>query len=175
MNTPFFSRTSVVRTGCALVFGLAVTGAADVRFGAHAPQPEPGLVTAPDGEEIYMMRCLACHQANGEGMAGVFPTLVGSEWVTGEKAPLIGIILHGVMGEMEVKGVTYSGMMPPWGSYLSDEEVAALLTYIRTSWGNEASEVTAEEVTQVREATAERKAPWTAEELEALEVEVGTE
>lgn len=173
MLTPFFSRTSWVRMGCVLALGLAIVGAADVRPEADAS--EPGLVTAPDGEQIYMARCLSCHQMNGQGVPGVFPPLVESEWVTGEKTPLIGIVLHGVMGEMEVNGVTYSGAMPPWGSYLTDEDIAALLTYIRSSWGNEASEVTAEEVAAFREATTDRKSPWTAEELEALKAEAGAE
>ena len=174
MFTSLFSRKSWMTAGCALILGLAIIGAADVRSVATS-SGELGLVTAPDGEQIYMTRCLSCHQANGEGMASVFPPLVDSEWVTGDKEPLIGIILHGVMGKMEVNGVTYSGAMPPWGGFLSDEETAALLTYIRNSWGNEASEVTAEEVTQVREAHADRKTPWTAEELEALKSEAGTE
>ena len=165
----------MARVGSALLFGLAVFGAADVRPGANPPATEPGLVTAPDGEQVYMTRCLACHQANGEGMSSMFPPLAESEWVTGEKEPLIGIILHGVMGVMEVNGVTYSGAMPGWGQHLNDEEVAAVLTYIRTSWGNEASEVTAEEVAAVRETHADREAQWTAEELKALTAEAGTE
>lgn len=166
MHTSFFGRKGWGRLGCTLVLGLTLIGATHVSSTVETTA-DPALVTAPDGEQIYMARCLSCHQMNGQGVPGVFPPLAESEWVTGEKPPLIGIILHGVMGEMEVNGVTYSGAMPPWGQYLSDEDVAALLTYIRSSWGNEASEVTTEEVTDVREATAERKAPWTAEELKA--------
>ena len=174
MLTLLSNRTSWVRLGGVLVLGLAIAGAADVRPPTTSSS-ELGVVTAPDGEQIYMTRCLSCHQANGQGMASVFPPLDGADWVVGEKDPLIGIILHGVMGEMKVNDVTYSGAMPPWGGYLSDEDIAALLTYIRTSWSNEASEVTAEEVAKVREATADRKTPWTAEELETLKTGAGGE
>ena len=118
-----------------------------------------------DGAETYATRCLACHQANGGGVPGVFPPLVDTDWVVGDKGVLIRIVLNGVTGEMEVNGQVYTGAMPPWGSFLNDEEMAGLLTYIRTSWGNEAPPVTPEEVGRVREAAQERKEPWNAAEL----------
>lgn len=119
-----------------------------------------------DGAEIYMTRCMSCHQMNGGGVPGVFPPLNGTEWVTGDKGRLIRVILNGVTGKIEVNGEAYSGAMPPWGSFLNDEEMADLLNYIRTSWDNEAPEVSPEEVEKVREAVADRKDPWTAEELD---------
>lgn len=119
----------------------------------------------PDGEQVYTSRCASCHQTNGQGIPGVFPPLAGSEWVTDDKGWLVRIILGGLNGEIEVKGTTYSGAMPPWGQHLSDDEVAALATHVRTSWGNDTTEVTPEEVQKVREATADRSSPWTAEEL----------
>lgn len=119
-----------------------------------------------DGEALYLSRCMSCHQVDGNGIAGVFPPVNGTEWVTGDKGVLIRIVLGGVMGPMQVGNVTYSGAMPPWNSFLDDEEVAALLTYMRSAWDNDASAVTAEEVRLVRAATAERTAAWTAAELE---------
>lgn len=119
-----------------------------------------------DGEALYLSRCMSCHQVDGNGIAGVFPPVNGTEWVTGDKGVLIRIVLGGVMGPMQVGNVTYSGAMPPWKSFLDDEEVAALLTYMRSAWDNDASAVTAEEVRLVRAATAERTAAWTAAELE---------
>ena len=71
-------------------------------------------------------------------------------------------------GEIEVNGMVYTGAMPPWGSFLNDEEMAALLTYIRTEWGNDGTEITPETVAEVREAVADRVEPWTVEELEAM-------
>lgn len=122
-------------------------------------------IAAEDGAEIYMTRCMSCHQMNGRGVSGVFPPLAGADWVTGDKGRLIRIVLHGLTGEIDVEGETYSGAMPPWQSFLDDEQTAALLTYIRSSWGNEASEVTAAEVSKVRTATKERRDPWTQDEL----------
>ena len=118
-----------------------------------------------DGEALYLSRCMSCHQADGNGIAGVFPPLNGTEWVIGDKGRLIRIVLDGLMGETEVQGVTYSGAMPPWKAFLSDQEVADLLTYIRSAWENDASVVTPQEVALVRDATKSRTIPWTAEEL----------
>ena len=122
-------------------------------------------IAAEDGAEIYMTRCMSCHQMNGRGVSGVFPPLAGAGWVTGDKGRLIRIVLNGLTGEIDVEGETYSGAMPPWQSFLDDKQMAALLTYIRSSWGNEASEVTAAEVSKVRAATKERRDPWTQDEL----------
>ena len=138
--------------GLALVFaGLAVA--------AKSPPPPD------DGEAIYNTRCLVCHQADGQGIAGVFPPLTETEWVTGDKGALIRLTLGGLMGPVEVQGMVYQGAMPPWKAFLSDEEVAAVLTYIREAWGNDASGVTPAEVAAVRKATASRIRAWTAEEL----------
>lgn len=122
-------------------------------------------IAVEDGAEIYMTRCMSCHQMNGGGVPGVFPPLTETEWVTGDKGRLIRIVLNGMTDQIEVNGETYSGAMPPWGSFLDDEQMAELLTYMRTSWGNDAEEVVPEEVRNVREAVADRSEPWTAEEL----------
>ncbi len=136
---------------------LVVAATAAVAFVAMPP--------LDDGEEIYLSRCMSCHQTDGMGIAGVFPPLVETDWVTGDKGRLIRLVLDGMMGEVKVGGVVYSGAMPPWKSYLSDEEVAALLTYVRGAWGNDASAVTPDQVAQVRKATADRSTSWTTEEL----------
>ena len=111
------------------------------------------------GGERYAASCAGCHQENGGGLAGVANSLIGSPWVTGDVGLLIRIALHGKEGVM---------MMPPVGGSLTDEELAAALTYIRRSWGNEALPVTAAEVAEVRGATAGRRQPWTEAELERL-------
>lgn len=126
--------------------------------------PNVGLLD-DDGAEIYMTRCMSCHQMNGRGVSGVFPPLVSTEWVTGDKGRLIRVVLNGLTGEIDVEGETYSGAMPPWRSFLDDDQTAALLTYIRQAWGNDASEVTPAEVASVRTVTEERRDPWTQEEL----------
>ena len=118
-----------------------------------------------DGEAIYISRCMSCHQVDGNGIQGVFPPLNNTDWVTGDKGRLIRLVLHGGMGDFEVNGIVYSGAMPPWKAFLDDEEVAALLTYIRGAWENDAGPVSAREVKAVRDATADRTSAWTSEEL----------
>ena len=122
----------------------------------------------PDGKQVYATSCAACHQATGEGVAGVFPPLAGSEWVTGDEAKLARIILHGVTGPIEVAGETFNGMMPPWGPTMKDADIAAVLTYVRSAWGNKAAPVTAAKVAAIRAATSSRTTPWTAAELAAV-------
>lgn len=119
------------------------------------------------GKQHYGTTCVACHQAAGEGVPGTYPPLAGSDWVTGDQSRLAHIILHGVTGEMEVAGETYSGVMPGWGPMMTDEEIAAVMTYIRASWGNKAPPVKTETVAAARKQHSNRTAPWTVAELAA--------
>lgn len=102
------------------------------------------------GEKIYSVYCGTCHQRNGQGASGRFPTLAGTPWVTGDKERLITIVLKGLEGRIEVKGEPYDNLMPQH-SFLDNKEVANVLTYIRQNFGNEASAVTTEEVSAVRD------------------------
>lgn len=130
---------------------------------AATPKPE-AKASARTGEQVYTQVCVTCHQANGEGMTGVYPPLAGSEWIAKSNETLIKIVLHGLMGEVEVKGAKYNNVMSPWGSALNDAEVANVLTYVRTSWGNTGDAVKADEVKAVRDANAGH-APWQVSEL----------
>jgi mono/diheme cytochrome c family protein len=140
---------------------------------AVKPTPRGASTTAashtaqqgPDGKVVYSTTCAACHQATGEGVEGTYPPLAGSEIVNGDEAKVIRIVLHGLTGPVEVAGETYSGMMPPWGGVLKDPELAAVLTYVRSAWGNKAAPVTTTKVAAIRAATASRTTPWTAAEL----------
>lgn len=106
------------------------------------PQPALALFRR-EGLKSYSS-CSACHQPSGAGNAGGgIPPLVGSDWVTGNTERLAMIIWHGVQGPIEVKGVNYNGAMPAQGPF-SAIQLASLMTYIRTSWGNDASIVTPE-------------------------------
>jgi mono/diheme cytochrome c family protein len=118
-----------------------------------------GGPAAIDGKQVYAGKCVACHQATGLGVAGVFPPLAGSEWVTGDEVVLTHILLHGVNGEMVVKGNTYNGAMPAWNS-MSDGELAAVITYIRGEWGNSGAPVLEATVKAQREATKDRTEPY---------------
>lgn len=93
-----------------------------------------------DGATVYAGNCVACHQGNGLGIAGAFPPLDGSGWVNAEPELLAQILLHGVQGEMEVLGNVYNGVMPSM-AHLSNDELAAVSSYIRTSWSNDSGEV----------------------------------
>ena len=102
------------------------------------------------GKSVYNKYCLVCHQTQGEGVPGLYPPITETEWVSGDKERLISIVLEGQEGPIEVKGETYNNVMPSQ-NFLSDQEVAAVLTYIRQNFGNDASKITAEEVADVRE------------------------
>jgi mono/diheme cytochrome c family protein len=120
------------------------------------------------GEEKYQAVCSACHQATGLGVEGNFPPLAGSEWLTGKSEVPIAIVLHGLQGEIEVAGKKYNGVMSAWGETMNDAEIAAVLTHERSSWGNTASPVTADEVKTIRAKYASRTTPWSAAELAPL-------
>ena len=94
--------------------------------------------------------------------------LAGSPWVQGLEARLARIVLHGVRGPIEVNGRVYNQEMPGLGRIFNDEELAAILTYIRQAWGNHAPSIAAATVTEIRSATSNRDDSWTAEELTDL-------
>jgi mono/diheme cytochrome c family protein len=143
----------------ALLEAAPSTAAAGPRGLAFAsPQP-------PDGKQLYATACAACHQPDGVGLPDVYPPLAESEWVTGDEERLIRVVLHGLTGEIEVAGEPFSGAMPAWGPSLDDAQIAAILTYIRRSWGNTAAAIAPATVARVRKATVARTTPWTAKEL----------
>ncbi len=128
-----------------------------------APEPVDPMVL---GKRVYN-NCMACHQADGLGVAGNYPPLDGSDWVTGKPETLAALLLHGLEGEINVLGERYNGIMPPW-SHLNDEQIASVMTYVRTSWSNGAEEVSPELVAAVREETADRRGAFTVVDLEAF-------
>ena len=132
----------------------------------QAPRSAALAATArPDGKKLFTTTCAVCHQMSGEGVAEKYPPLPGSEWVAGDDAKMVRIILHGLTGPVEVAGETFSGAMPGWGSVLTDSEVAAVASYVRSAWGNSAAPVTTVKVAGIRAATTSRKTPWTTPEL----------
>jgi mono/diheme cytochrome c family protein len=134
--------------------------------GPAAP-PDPLVI----GKRLYTANCVSCHQTTGAGVAGQFPPLVGSEWVLagdwhGDNH-LVKVLLQGLQGAIQVKGNTYNNAMPPW-KQLKDDQIASILTYIRSEWGNNAPAITAEFVAKIREETGARTEPWTQAELKAI-------
>lgn len=101
--------------------------------------------------------CITCHQPDGKGLpASGFPPLTGTEWVTGSPERLIKLVLNGLLGPIDVAGRSYPGQVPmtPFGGLMKDDEVAAVLTYVRNAFGNRASAILPEQVRKVRAATA---------------------
>jgi mono/diheme cytochrome c family protein len=128
-------------------------------------------VTPTGGEALYQQRCLSCHQATGEGLPGTYPPLAGSEFVNAADPGVPArILIHGISGPITVKGTEYNNLMPPYGVgvQMSDDEVAQLLTYVRSSFGNTGSAVTAADVKKARDETASHTGPMTVELLKPL-------
>lgn len=137
------------------------------------PKGEGDILMAR-GRSVYKTICAPCHMESGTGDPTRFiPPLAESDWVTAEGPNrLIRIVLHGLTGPITVNGKTWSGTaMLAWRDTLSDEDIAAVLTYTRNAWGNRASPVSAEKVQEVRAATADRSDNWTEEELLRIPVE----
>ncbi len=123
-----------------------------------------GPAVVSPGQAIYEALCLNCHQASGQGLTGVYPPLAKSEWVAGDPQALIKLTIHGLAGPTKVLGKDYGLVpMPPMG--LDDQQLADVLTYVRSAFGNQAPAVKVEDVKAVREATKGRTIPWTAAEL----------
>ena len=122
------------------------------------------------GKEIYARDgfCSTCHRPDGKGLpVSGFPPLVNTDWVLGDPGRLIKLTLDGLIGPITVLGQDYAGQVPmtPFRNLLNDEEVAAVLTYVRNAFGNNASAISPEQVELIRTYTADRHRYYTAEEL----------
>ncbi|WP_332877650.1 c-type cytochrome [Massilia sp. S19_KUP03_FR1] len=117
-------------------------------------------VSSANGAELYAANCAACHQASGAGVPGAFPPLAGSEWVAGQDRVLASILLHGITGSLTVKGTTYHGAMPSFKARFDDNQIAAILTFVRGNFGNAAAKVSPDVVKAEREASKDRSTPW---------------
>ena len=107
------------------------------------------------GEKVYSIYCVSCHQRNGKGDGNRFPPLDSSEWVMGDKKRLIDVVFNGLNRPIQVKGKPFNNLMPQF-SFLRDEELAEVLTYIRQHFNNNSSAVTAEEVSEFRKASGKK-------------------
>jgi mono/diheme cytochrome c family protein/HEAT repeat protein len=134
------------KPGAAVAAAAPLSAAEQARFAA--------------GREVYQNLCSACHQPNGRGLDRVAPALVGSEFALDPAGVPIRILLNGKEGSV--------GLMPPLGYTLSDDQIAAVLTYVRHEWGQTASAVDPALVSEIRAATAGRTRPWTNDELRKI-------
>lgn len=113
---------------------------------------KPGIpASIARGKVVYTKNCLSCHFADGGGVPNMNPPLVKTSYVLGDKTKLIKVVLNGFAQNVEIDGETYSNNMAPH-NFLSDQEIADVLTYVRNSFGNKASAIKAAEVKAVRAA-----------------------
>lgn len=133
-----------ILTGC--LIGCLLWG-----FTFQEKETKPLLHNSLDsGKVIYTTYCLPCHQADGRGVSKQNPPLVNTDWVLGDKTRLIKVILNGLNEPVEINEEEYDNPMPPH-NFLTDKQVADVLTFVRNSFGNKADAVLPDEVKQVRE------------------------
>ena len=139
------------------------------KFGAQGggPRlpPDPKVV----GKALFSANCITCHQANGEGLPGQYPPLAGSEVEIGDATnQLIAIVLKGLQGPVEIKGKPFNNAMQAWEGQYTDQQVASILTYVRSDWGNNAPAITAEMVKQIRDEFKDQKEQWTWPQIQKI-------
>jgi mono/diheme cytochrome c family protein len=135
--------------------------------GPGAAQVAAELTLAEQGKAVYA-NCQPCHQASGLGVPGQFPSLVGADWVTGSEKRLVAILLKGLVGPLKVGDAVYNGAMPAWEKALSDKKIAAVASYVRSTWGNNAPEISEAKVAAAKKEFASRVDPWTEADLQAI-------
>jgi mono/diheme cytochrome c family protein len=159
----------MIKSNHTTLVSLALLAAAFVPASGAADKAAPAKGTPGDadaGKGVYLRVCFACHQPTGLGLPGAFPPLAGAApAVEADPGKIIRIVLHGLQGPIEVKGVKYNSMMPPHGPQLKDKEIADVLTYVRSAWENKAPAVTVEAVAAIRAKESKRTTPWTWAEL----------
>lgn len=117
------------------------------KLAANVQQP-PAKASIEAGKLVYAQYCLTCHQADGGGVQNMNPPLTNTSYVNGDKAKLVAVLLNG-LNHVEIDGETYSNVMPSF-SYLKDKQIADALTYVRNSFGNKKSIITAADVKVAR-------------------------
>ena len=124
-------------------------------------QEAEGELVAAQGAALFGTYCATCHQTNGSGIRGSIPPLDGSRYVMADAKVPIAILLRGIAGPIEVKGNVYNGRMPTFHAALENEEIALILTHVRSEWSNEADAVTPNQVAGVRKALENKiDYPW---------------
>ncbi|MDQ6932250.1 MAG: c-type cytochrome, partial [Candidatus Eremiobacteraeota bacterium] len=108
-----------------------------------------GASAAGAGEKVFSTNCASCHGATGQGQPGAFPPLAKNGMVTGDPKFDVHVVLYGLQGKIKVNGADYNGQMPAWKGTLSNKDIADVITYIRSAWGNQAKPVTQSDIAKV--------------------------
>ncbi|OLA96061.1 MAG: hypothetical protein AUH19_08310, partial [Verrucomicrobia bacterium 13_2_20CM_55_10] len=118
------------------------------------------------GKKVFSANCQTCHQANGQGVPGQYPPLAGSEFTTGGSRRMGMIVLKGLQGPVKVKGQQYgTAVMQPWDKTLTDKQIADVMTYERSEWGNSASPLTPEQIAALRKELANHPESFTEHDI----------
>jgi mono/diheme cytochrome c family protein len=133
--------------------------------GGARSAPDPKVV----GKALFSANCITCHQATGLGVPGQYPPLAGSEVETGDATnQLIAIVLKGLQGPVVIEGKPFNNAMQAWEGQYTDAQLASILTYVRSDWGNNAPPITADMVKQIRAEFKDRKEQWTWPEVQKI-------
>ena len=133
--------------GRGVAHAQAASDDAAVHTAEVAAASKEGLVAR--GEQVYLANCAACHQPDGKGLKGAFPPLAGSDYLAGDRNKVLSAAMFGLSGPITVNGENYNGVMPSLG-HLSNDDLAAALTYVLNSWGNDYAAVSVAEVAALR-------------------------
>lgn len=129
---------------------ILFTGCGGGQTGSNMPQNTASETVADDGKNVYLKYCLACHQTDGSGVPGMYPPLKNSDWLSKEKEVLIRQVLEGKKGIIVVNGIQFNQVMPKQ-DFLTNDQIARVLTYVRKEMGNQTDSVTVSEVSNIRE------------------------
>ncbi|CAG0994930.1 Cytochrome c-552 [Phycisphaerales bacterium] len=173
-------RNRAILTTCTLaaiaVFAAAIAGhnpAPPPALAGHSLEAKPRLTMTSEADELLGRGrrlydiCATCHMPDGSGVSGINPPLFGAHVSEAPPGRLIRALIHGVTGPLTVDGTEYDAAMPT-APLETDADIAAVLTYVRQAFGNNASAVSTAMVTAVRAQTKDREDPWTTEELDQI-------
>lgn len=133
---------SLLSAGCSKGSQTNTTSSTTTTSATQAPKQ----TAAVNGGTVYQTNCSSCHGADGKGSPGAFPPLAQNAFVTGAPGSVIHVVKNGLSGPVKIGTQTYNGQMPAWSGTLNADQIAAVITHIRTSWGNKAPAVTAAQV-----------------------------
>jgi nitrite reductase (NO-forming) len=136
--------TRFVLPAALMIVAIALTGA--------------DQATMDRGAKVYKGYCSSCHQANGQGLSTIYPPLAKSDWLKNTpKEKVIEAVVYGLKGPITVNGKKYNGVMNPLPTNFKDEDIAAVITYVYNSWGNQGTVVTVADVQKVKAARGKKK------------------